>query len=485
MKPADLDLLEQKLIRLARADFWFYRLYMHPALLVGWFQRDVCRQLMQWYKDYTEGKRPTLILNTPPQHGKSDTITDFVTWLLGKSKNYKVIYASFSDRLATRANLKVQRILNTAKYKKIFPDTILPEIGSREETRTRDLIELVNADGSFRNTTVKGSITGESLDIGIIDDPIKGRAQANSLTERETVWEWFTDDFFSRFADGAGMISIATRWHLDDPIGRLIKKNQGNPYFKIISYEAIAEHDEAHRKAGEPLFPELKSLEFLLTRKAILSVESWESLYQQHPVALGGNLIKTDRFKRYSILPRLKYMRIFVDTASKTKERDDFTVFGLYGLGEDNRLYIVDILRAKCEFNELKKMARDFWEKYRNFYIQGYKIALRDMTIEDASAGTQLIQELHREAVIPITTVTRQKDKYTRLMDVVGYIDSGYISLPEAAPWVLDFIEECKVFSGLGDMHDDQVDTLIDAINFMLNPENAEMQIWERLDNGD
>lgn len=481
MKINDIELLEQKLIRLSRESFWVYRRYMHPNLLTGWFQYTVCDYLQQWYNDYLDNKRPVLILNTPPQHGKSDMITDFISWIMGKQNNKKVIYASFSDRLSVRANLRIQRLLTTPKYQKIFPNTQLPKMGSKLESRTRDLLEFVGCDGSFRNTTVKGSITGESLDFGIIDDPIKGRAQANSMTERETVWEWFTDDFFSRFADNAGMISIATRWHLDDPIGRLIDKfKDGN--IKVIAYEAIAENDEKYRKAGDALFPQLKSKEFLLTRKKVLSSESWESLYQQHPVAIGGNLIKTDKFKRYKVLPMLKYMRIFVDAASKIKERNDYTVFGLYGISENNRLYIIDVLRGKWEFTEMKSRAKDFYNKYKNTIINGYKIALRDMTVEDASAGIQLIQDLKIEETIPINAITRKKDKYTRFMDTAGYIESGYVYLPENAEWVLDFLTECQMFTGTGDTHDDQVDTLIDAIEFMLKTEYSNVQEWENID---
>ena len=77
------------------------------------------------------------------------------------------------------------------------------------------MIEFTNGEGSFRNTTVEGSITGESLDLGIIDDPIKGRKDANSLIKRNTAWDWFTDDFFTRFSEKAGMLLILTRWHID------------------------------------------------------------------------------------------------------------------------------------------------------------------------------------------------------------------------------------------------------------------------------
>jgi len=103
-----------------------------------------------------------------------------------------------------------------------------------------------NAPGSFRNTTVNGQITGFSLDLGIIDDPMKGRAEATSLANRDKTWNWLTDDFFSRFSDRAGMVMIGTRWHVDDPIGRWLARFGDST--KMLRYPAIAEVDEPYRK---------------------------------------------------------------------------------------------------------------------------------------------------------------------------------------------------------------------------------------------
>ncbi|MEN2036143.1 terminase family protein, partial [Staphylococcus capitis] len=140
------------------------------------------------------------------------------------------------------------------------------------------MIEYVGKGGYFRNTTVRGSITGESLDLGVIDDPIKGRTEANSSTIRDAAWDWFTDDFFTRFSEDAGLLIILTRWHIDDPVGRLMDKMGKG--LRVLKYKAIAEEDEQHRKAGEPLFPEHKSLEFLMERKAAMSEGNWLALYQ-------------------------------------------------------------------------------------------------------------------------------------------------------------------------------------------------------------
>ena len=83
--------------------------------------------------------------------------------------------------------------------------------------RNTNILEFVASTGYFRATTVGGPITGEELSIAVIDDPIKGRAEANSEKERERVWNWLTDDFLSRFAEFGAMILIMTRWHVDDP----------------------------------------------------------------------------------------------------------------------------------------------------------------------------------------------------------------------------------------------------------------------------
>src|SRR5262249_50759377 len=158
--------------------------------------------------------------------------------------------------------------------------------------------------GSFRNTTIGGQITGQGLDIGIADDPIKGRAEANTKTVRDKTWEWFTDDFLTRFSDSAGLLMIMTRWHLDDLVGRFIGRF---PETKILRYPAIAEEDEKNRRKGEALFPEHKSLQFLMERRAVMTQGGWESEYQQNPIMVGGGMFPVEKFK---VVPVLNHREI-------------------------------------------------------------------------------------------------------------------------------------------------------------------------------
>jgi predicted phage terminase large subunit-like protein len=295
---ADFQLLEELAIRESRGSFWAFRRYMNPKMKVGWWQQEVCYHLQLFYEDLVAGNRPQLVIEAPPQHGKSETIVDFLAWIAGKHPDLKQIYASYSDRLGVRANLKLQRMFDNPRYRRVFPKTRLVLPASRggshldnHHVRSRELLEFVGQTGYFRNTTVRGSVTGEGLDLGAIDDPIKGRQEASSPTTRDSTWEWFTDDFFTRFSEMAALLIILTRWHVDDPVGRL---QEVNPTLKTLKYPALAIEDELHRKKGEPLFPEHKSLDFLLKRKEVLLPESWESLYQQSPYIRSGGLFPMD-----------------------------------------------------------------------------------------------------------------------------------------------------------------------------------------------
>ena len=288
----DIDLIEALAVARARTSFWAFRCYMNPKMKKGWWQRKIAEELQVFYEDIVAGKRPKLVIQAPPQHGKSVIIIDFLAWVAGQNPDLKTIFASFSDRLGVRANRFLQRIYDSAKYRRIFPNTRIDAQGG-SWVRNREMLEYIDHVGYFRNTTVRGSVTGESLDLGVIDDPIKGRAEANSPSVRDGAWEWLTDDFLTRFSDEGALLIILTRWHVDDPVGRLLAED---PEVRVVTYPAIAIEDEEFRKVGDPLFPEHKSLEFLLARKAILSESSWESLYQQSPFIRSGGMFPIDKF---------------------------------------------------------------------------------------------------------------------------------------------------------------------------------------------
>ena len=378
---------------------------------------ELANKLQEFVMDLEDGKKPMLIIEAPPQHGKSEAITDIISWVAGRNPSLKTIFASFSERLGVRANLKLQRLYSKKVYQDIFPNTKINEkkvMRNVSFLRNREILEYIDEVGYFRNTTVQGSITGESLDLGVIDDPLKGREAANSVTTRNKTWEWFTDDFFTRFSEDAGFLMILTRWHIDDPAARLIENNSR---VKVLKYKALAEIDEKYRQSGEALIPEHKSKEFLLERKSIMGVSNFQALYQQSPIVSGGGMIKTEWWKFYKIAPEFSQVIIFADTAQKTKEHNDYSVFEACGKSGSD-IYLIDAIRGKWEAPELLQIARSFYHKIRPSH----------MVVEDKSSGTGLIQQLSRElAVLP---KQRNTDKISRCMDTAPWVESGHVYLP-------------------------------------------------------
>ena len=475
----DIELIEDWWIKKSRVNFFAYRQYLRYGNFDhNWFVADMAKELQQFYVDLKAGKRPILFIQSPPQHGKSWSVTDFISWISGLDPALRSIYATFSDKLGTRCNLAQQRAIDSEKYSKIFPDIKLSSKRG-EAVRTTNHLEFLDKEGNatggqFRNTTTGGSVTGESLDVGIIDDAVKGREQANSITWSQKIWEWFTDDFMTRFSDKAGLLVIMTRWTTHDIIGRLVKKfKELKKKFKVVNYAAIATKDEEHRNEGEALFPELKSLDFLCDKKAIMAQPSWESLYQGHPTISGGNLVKDHWWGWYKRLPQLKFKFITADTAQKAKTANDWTCFHCYGYGIDDRIYLIDKFREKLEAPELRIEAEIFYRKHNTPRMVVTDPVLRGMYIEDKSSGTGLLQELRRKS-LKVFEIPRHIDKVFRCEDVAPEIQAGRIMLSVEIPGVDNLTKEAREFPN-GEF-DDDFDTLMTAVEVaFINKDQSNM----------
>lgn len=469
--------LEDWWVDKARKNFLAYRTFMrYGNFESNWFITDLCTKLQQFYLDLKAGKRPVLLIQSPPQHGKSWAVSDFIAWLSGKIPNLRSIYATYSDTLGTRCNLSQQRQMDSSKYQKIFPGTKLSQKRGGA-VRTTNHLEFIDKDGQptggqFRNTTTGGSVTGESLDIGVIDDAVKGREQANSITWSQKIWEWFTDDFNTRFSENAGLLVIMTRWTTHDIIARIIDKfKETGRKFKLINYQAIATIKETFRDVGEALFPKLKSKEFLKGKKSLMAQSSWESLYQGNPTITGGNLFKDGWWGWAKEVPLLKYKFITADTAQKTKTKNDWTTFHCWGMRLDGKIQLLDKLREKFEAPDLRREAEMFYNKHNQPRINLTDPVLRGMYIEDKSSGTGLIQELKRKG-LKIIEVPRVIDKYLRGEDAAPYVEAGYVVLNTAVPGVDNLTKEAREFPN-GDF-DDDIDNLMTAIEVTyINKDNS------------
>ena len=391
---------------------------------------------------------------------------DYCAWVAGKDPGMKTIFASYADELGISANLHLQRMLMTPAYNAIFPKTALAgsevsdmlEFRGRER-RTTTFLEFVGKGGSFRNTTVDGKINGFGLDLGVIDDPIKGRMEAQSKIIRDKTWNWLTDDFFSRFADHAGLIMIMTRWHIDDPVGRWIARF---PDTRVLNFPGIAERDSPYRNKGEALFPEHKSLEFLLERRKALTEASWQSLYQQHPIIVGGGIFPIEKIKNLPILDRDRISKSvrYWDKAG-TEGDGACTAGALLHVTRDKKFIIEHVARGQWGALEREEKIK-YWAEHdrRNLKAGSYEVGIEQ---EPGSGGKESAEATVRNlAGFRVYTDKVTGSKEVRAEPLASQVQNSNVWMV-AGNWQTELLDEMEAFPQ-GKFRD-QVDACTGAFN--------------------
>lgn len=453
----------------ARKSLAYFTTYTKPDYLMGWVHREICAALDDFLQAVADKKSPRLIITMPPRSGKSELVSRrFPAYAFGRYPDLQIIATSYSADLSQRFNRDVQRIIDDEKYQEIFPETTLN--GSRVRTdsrgsyiRTSDLFEIVGHAGAYRSCGVGGGITGQGADCLLIDDPVKDRAEANSATVRQSIWDWYTSTAYTRLSPGGGVIVMATRWHLDDLIGRLIEnmENGQGDTFTVINYPAIAEHDEIHRRKGEALHPERYSLDQLKKIQKTVGSRDWAALYQQHPVPDGGALFKLEWFRRWtatSLPPEFDHTLMSWDMTFKDSKNSDYVVGQVWGKKGPN-FYLLDQVRGQWDFVKTKEMVRVLAHKWPR--------VVRKL-VEDKANGSAVISEL-KSTVSGFVPITPTESKEARASSVTPYFEAGNVFIPEdtEAPWVPHYVSELLEFPA--GSHDDQVDSTTQALNYFRN----------------
>lgn len=428
----------------------------------------ICNALM----DVFYGRTTHLIINMPPRYSKTEiAVKMFCAWCFVKNPKCEFIHLSYADILALDNSESIKQIVKSAEFQQLWPDfAIKPNKDSKKAWGTEN-------GGVFYATSAGGPITGFGAgklddftgDVGfggaiIIDDPLKPD-DAYSDPKREAVNRRWDETIKSRFnSRNTPCIVIMQRIHEQDFCGVLLKDEEYN--FRHLVLPAILDEGTDNERALWPAKHTLESLQAMRKKNSYM----FASQMQQTPAPLGGGIIKGEWFGRYTVVPKLRWRAIFVDTAQKAKQHNDYQVAECWGLGEDGYLYLIDVMRDKFQAYELETRIPDFWAKHRN----DKNGRLRFMAVEDKSSGTELIQKIQKKIKpkIPVRPIPRGADsnKLTRVMDVQGYIESGYVKIPLDAPWVHDFIAECESFTADDThAHDDQIDPMCDAISQMLH----------------
>ena len=307
---------------------------------------------------FAMGEIKKLMITMPPQHGKSEGATRRLpAFVLGQDPDKRIAIVSYNAIKARKFNRELQRIMDDDRYYELFPQTLLAGQASYQEqgrrsrnyARNSDECEIVGYQGSFKTIGVGGSLTGEPVDMLIMDDLYKDASSAWSPVIRQNVADWYDTVASTRLHNDSQQLLVFTRWHMEDLAGRLLEQEGvydpiENPQgWLLVSFPAIQNRppsEQDPRAEGEPLWPERHSLEKLLEIKGRSSTV-FESLYQQNPQPSQG--LMYEEFTCYTDLPSRSYSVAYIDAADSGA---DYLCALFYKEAEDGN-YITDVLYTK------------------------------------------------------------------------------------------------------------------------------------------
>lgn len=315
-----------------------------------------------------------LIVSMPPQHGKSEgSSRRLPAYIAGKRPDAKTALVSYAATKAEKFGREIMSIMREREYKDIFPDVKYPERGyTGTKANTNKERESTNSEGSMKFVGVEGPLTGDPVDVLIMDDLYKDWHEGNSPIIQKRTWDWYSAVAETRLHNDSQQLIVFTRWSENDLIAKLedlgrvvewkgdedvddlIDNLKHNEFLKI-NFPAIKEegpNDFDGREEGEPLYPKKHSLQKLQSSRDS-DPDKFDCLYQGNPTNKEGQLYQNE-FKTYTELPQFKIRKNYTDTADTGKDKLCSINYGVPLSSVDEHLYVTDVIYTDkpMEFTE-------------------------------------------------------------------------------------------------------------------------------------
>ena len=461
----EFELAEELDKRRARENFLAFYMRM-TGFLPQPHHRLTCKLLQSMEEDIVD----RAMVFMPRRMAKSTLCTQlFPAWIMGRHPTEKVMSAVHTQKYAEKTGKLVRNYLRHPRYP--FPDTQLaPDSQAKSQWAT-------TAGGEYNGFGLMGGSThGNPASFLISDDLIKGRKMAMSVHMRDEAWETYKADLVSSMQGRKKQLLVTTRWHEDDPAGRILPRNYdgatgwikdretGEPWF-VLCLPAIAERDDdpLGRQIGEAMWPEEFGEKFAAARKRGGWI--WSALFQQRPSPEEGLMFTKDHILRFdwNKLDRTRLQFYLTSDYAVTAEGEsnndpDYTVHQVWAVDPEHNIYLMDMWRGRTApdtwvMEWIKLVLR--WKPLRAFEEQGQILR---------SVGP-LIRVMMRqyEAYTDRVQMVSSTDKPSRAQALLGFAAMGKMYLPDAAtcpahwrPHLDAFERELMQFPG--GKHDDCVD---------------------------
>lgn len=419
----------------------------------------ICNELQA----VAEGRTPNLMLLLPPGSAKS-TYADvvFVPWFMARYPRQNVILASYAANIARKQGRRARQLIRSRSFGNLFPEVSLSASSSAADEWA------LSTGGEYMAGGLLGGLTGNRAALGILDDPIAGRDEAESPTIRQKTWDAYVDDFCSRLIPGAPQVMILTRWHQDDPAGRILPEDwdgesgvfegRDGRTWKVVCLPAICDRpgDPLGRKIGDSLWPEW----FGRTtgdpmdhwRPFRTNARTWTSLYQQRPAPEEGSFYQRDWFNRYrpADLPK-RLNKYGTSDYAVTDGGGDFTALQVWGVDANEDLWLLPgRYRAQATSDKWIEAQIDLIKRHKPFAWFG-----EAGVIQKAIEPALKTQMRRARAYTRLEWLPSISDKATRARGFQSRAATGCVWIPEG-PDGDAFIDELIRFPA--GKHDDDVD---------------------------
>jgi predicted phage terminase large subunit-like protein len=416
------------------------------------------------------GEIKRLMLFLPPGAAKSTYASVvFPAWYLGRNRDKSIIGGSHTGDLAETFGKRARNTVDSRAFREVFGAGLSEtEKGMLKWALKKPEGRETATGGDYRGVGVSGGITGHRADGIIVDDPVKGREEADSLRMRDKAWNWYVDDLCTRMKPDCWQVFIMTRWHEDDLAGRILPESYAGESGKITARDGTvwdvvcipAQNDYTDpasdllgRERGEYLWPgwfDPEELERIKNRPG--GERSWSALYQQRPSPETGLFFQRRWLQHYQQRPR--HLQIYgTSDYAVTEDDGDFTVHMILGVDSEDDLYILDLWRGQTSSLEWVESFCDLCEKWKPI---GWAEEAGQIIKGVGPFLTKRMEE--RKIYTARFQFASSSDKSTRAQSIRGRVQQGKLYLPTSQPWVPGLVSEMMTFPA--GVNDDQVDAL-------------------------
>lgn len=400
-----------------------------------------------------EGEIRNLMIFMPPGSAKSSYASvRFPAYYLGRKPRNGIITASYGDELATAFGRKVRNLVGSQEHQNVFPGS-----GLAEDSQAKGEWET-NEGGSYFAVGVGGGVTGRRADLGLIDDPVKGRKEADSPVIKKATWQWYNADFLTRLKPNAAQIIIQTRWVEDDISGMLLPANwsgesgvftgRDGKEWTVICLQAQAEegkHDPLGRKPGEWLWLEWFTEKFWqeTQRAQLLSdVRNWTALYQQRPAPEEGTFFKREWFRWYDPKNPPKHLNHYGASDYAVTDGDgDYTEHGMFGVSPEDEVYAMAWWSGRTTAETWIETQIDLMERHEPFIWAGEAGPIK------RSIEPFLLKRMHDRGVrVRLEWLPSVTDKPSRARSFQALCSMGKFYLPKGETWAEELLAQLLRF---------------------------------------